>query len=276
MACCEDGSYLVFSDKNKYSLPEVAYRSPYKYEVTALECMRDGFKFLTRSQDNTMRLFDIRKLDRPSYTWFELNNNSLHTSICFSPDEKYILTGSSNTKNEPGCLHFINSIDYSEIARVPLTDNKVTALVWNERVNQLFVGVGNTIRVFFDPKLSKGGVMHCIGRGYKKVTADDVQYERPIMTPHALPMFNKDSRYKRKNMETVRTDSKLSSKPEMPLTGPGKGGKVAGPTTITQNLMRLVHSIDYSNREDPVEAIKRYAKEAEENPVYIDTAYKVT
>ena len=40
--------------------------------------------------------------------------------------------------------------------------------------------------------------------------------------------------------------------------------------------MRLVHSIDYSNRDDPVEAIKRYAKEAEENPVYIDTAYKVT
>lgn len=276
IAASEDGSYFVFSDKNRYSSHEQVYRSPYKFEVTSLLCFKDGHRFLSRNQDNTMKLFDIRKFDRPVHTWYELYNNHSHTGICFSPDEKYIVTGSSNSKTAPGCLHFIDTHTSEEITRVPLIDNKVTAVVWSEVLNQLFVGAGNTVKCFFDPKLSSQGVMSCIGRGFKKVTADNVQYARPIMTPHALPIFSKDDRHKRKNMETIRTDKKLSQKPEMPLTGPGKGGKVAGPTTITQNLMRIVHSIDYSRREDPVEAIKRMAAAAEANPEFIDNAYQHT
>lgn len=276
IAACEDGSLFVFSDKNSYSAPELTYRGPYKFEVTSLACYRDGFQFLSRCQDNTMRLYDLRRFDRPVHTWYEMPNNHSHTGICLSPDEKYILTGSSNTKNDPGCLYFIQSCDYETIAKVPLIDNKVTAVHWNEALNQIFVGAGNSIKAFYNPKISQGGVMHCVGRGVKKVTADDVDYDRPIMTPHALPMFNNNDRYKRKNMENVRTDAKISSKPEMPLVGPGKGGKIAGSTTITQHLMKTVHSIDNSRREDPVEAVLRYAKEAEENPVFVDNAYKYT
>lgn len=272
----EDGSYQIFSDKNKYAEPELVLRSPYKYEVTSLLGFRDGYRFLTRSQDNTMRLFDIRKFDRPAYTWFELNNNHQHTDMCFSPDEKYIVTGSSNTKTRPGCLHFFDSTTYEDLATVPLIDNKVTALRWVPGLNQLFVGAGNSVKCFFDPKLSHGGVLNCVGKNARKQTADDVQYERPIMTPHALPMFQKDDKYKRKNMETIRTEAKLSSKPEMPLTGPGRGGKVAGPTTITQHLMRTVHAIDSTKREDPVEAIRRFANAAKANPVFVDNAYKET
>ena len=276
IAASEDGSYFVFSDKNRYSSPELVYRSPYKLEVTSLLCYDDGHQFLARCQDNTMKLFDIRKFDRPSYTWYELYNNHPHTSMCFSPDKKLIVTGSSNTKTHPGCLHFIDSKNFEEITRVPLIDDKVTAVVWHEALNQLFVGAGKTVKVFFDPHLSKNGVMNCMGKGFKKFTADDVEYERPIMTPHALPIFNKDARHKRKNMENIRTDNKLSSKPEMPITGPGKGGKVAGPTTITQNLMRIVHAIDSTRKQDPVEAVRRNAGAAEANPMFIDNAYKET
>ena len=276
VAAGEDGSYFVFSERNKYHMPELTYRSPYKHEVTSLLCYDDGYQFLSRVQDNTLRLFDVRRLDRPVHSWYEMNNNHSHTGMCFSPNREFIVTGSSNTKNEPGCLHFIRTNGYEEIARVPLIDNKVTAVNWNPKLNQLFVGVGVSIRAFYDPKMSNGGVMHCVGRGFKKITADDMHYERPIMTPHALAMFNNDEKHKRRNMETIRTEAKLSRKPEMPLTGPGRGGKVAGPTTITQHLMRTVHSIDYNRREDPVEAIKRFAEEAEANPVFVDNAYKLT
>lgn len=276
IAAGEDGSYFIFNGNNKTHVHDLVYRSPYKLEVTNLLGFQDGYRFLSRNQDNTMKMFDIRKFERPVHTWYELYNNHSHTGMCFSPDEKYILTGSSNTKTSPGCLHFIDSKSLEEITRVPLIDNKVTAVVWSSVLNQIFVGAGNTVKAYFDPKISHNGVMHCVGRGFKKITADDFQYTKPIMTPHALAIFNKDERYKRKNMETIRTDNKLSSKPEMPLTGPGKGGKVAGPTTVTQNLMRVVYSTDLGRREDPVEALKRQAAAAEANPVFIDNAYKVT
>lgn len=276
VAASEEGSYFIFNGNNKTRFHDLVYRSPYKFEVTSLLCYQDGHHFLSRCQDNTMKLFDIRRFERPVYTWYELYNNHSHTGMCFSPDEKYILTGSSNTKTSPGCLHFIDTKSFDEITRVPLIDNKVTAVVWNSVLNQIFVGAGNSIKVFFDPKISQNGVMHCIGRGFKKVTADDFQYSKPIMTPHALPIFNKDERYKRKNMETIRTDAKLSSKPEVPLIGPGKGGKFAVSTTLTQNLMRVVYATNVERREDPVEAVKRHAAAAEANPVFIDTAYKET
>lgn len=78
-------------------------------------------------------------------------------------------------------------------------------------------------------------------------------------------------------MEKVRiNDPKLSMKPQMPHQGPGRNGRFSGSTTITQHLMKNVHMVQQELIEDPVEAIMRFAKEAEENPEYIDQAYRET
>jgi WD repeat-containing protein 70 len=101
----------------------------------------------------------------------------------------------------------------------------------------------------------------------KNWTPEDYTYARPVLTPHALPMFNNDHKYRRKNMEKIRVNEpKLSLKPEMPLKGVGRNGKLAGATTITQHLMRNVHMVNENKREDPVEALLRFKKEADENP----------
>lgn len=277
LAAGQDGSYFVFSNKNKYSSAEITYRSPYKMEVTAIQPFRDNVKFLARCQDNTMRLFDIRRLDRPVHTWYELPNNSPNTGVCLSPDEKYIVTGTSNTRNSPGCLAFFDTAASEEIARVPIMDNKITAVKWEPNLNQLYVGAGPSIKVFYDPELSHGGIMNSVVRELRKVTADDMKYEAPIMTPYALPMFNNDQRYRRKNLEQIRGDSKASRKPEVPLTGAGKGGKIAnGPTTITQLVIRTAWSQDMSHKEDPIQAIMKHAEQSKAGAMYIDRAYQLT
>lgn len=277
LAATQDGSYFVYSSKNKYSSAEITYRSPYKFEVTAIQPFSDNQRFLARCQDNTMRLFDIRKLDRPAYTWYELPNNSPNTGVCLSPDERYIVTGTSNTKNTPGCLAFFDLNSSEEIARVPIMDNKITAVHWEPQLNQLYVGAGPTIKVFYDPQLSRGGIMKSVVRDARRITDDDMQYEAPIMTPYALPMFNTDHRYKKKNLELIRGDAKQSKKPEVPLTGAGKGGKVAnGPTTITQLVIRTAWAQDTSHKEDPVASLYKHAEASKANAMYIDRAYKVT
>lgn len=64
--------------------------------------------------------------------------------------------------------------------------------------------------------------------------------------------------------------------PDRPLNGPGKGGKVAGATTLIQHVLKSLHKVDQAKIQDPVEAVRRNAKKAALNPEYVDHAYKLT
>ena len=63
------------------------------------------------------------------------------------------------------------------------------------------------------------------------------------------------------------------NKPEQPLQGPyGKAGRFASGGTYAQYIMK--HTIKNTMRdEDPREALLSRAKEAEENPLFVATAY---
>ncbi len=79
----------------------------------------------------------------------------------------------------------------------------------------------------------------------RKVTIEDMSdaLAAPyIMTPHALPMYrdlDPGNGTKRKR-EKERMDPKKSRRPELPVTGPGKGGRVGASATqhVVQNLVR--------------------------------------
>lgn len=278
LVACQDGSYQVFCGRNRFTRPVHLCRTPYNCEITSLDFFEDNMRFVSRGQDNTMRLFDLRKFERPVYSWYELENNHEKTAVVVSPDQKYLLTGTSNTKTVPGCLVITDVQSCEELTRIPLSiDGKVTCINWNKKLNQIFVGAGKIVKAFFNPKISNNGVILSLSRKDKEWKPDHYQYQRPIFTPHALPLFNNDDRFKRDTREKFRTlEPELSNKPELPLTGPGRGGKVAGATTITQHLMRTVHQVDHSKREDPIEALRRQQEDAEKNPEFINHAYKNT
>ena len=178
----------------------------------------------------------------------------------------------------PSCLVFFEMDEMNEITRVPISETgKVTCVNWNEKLNQIFIGAGSEIIGYYNPKISKDGAMLCVGKKKREWQPEDYKYARPVLTPHALPMFNKDHKHRRKNMENIRkTEPKLSMKPDQPHQGPGKSGRVSQANTITQHLMRNVHMLHQDKIEDPVQALLRFKKEAEENPEYVDHAYKDT
>lgn len=63
-----------------------------------------------------------------------------------------------------------------------------------------------------------------------------------IITPHALPMFRDGEivRGSKRKREKDRMDPRKSKRPELPVTGPGRGGRVGASATqhVVQNLVR--------------------------------------
>ena len=63
-----------------------------------------------------------------------------------------------------------------------------------------------------------------------------------IITPHALPMFRDGeiARGTKRKREKDRMDPRKSKRPELPVTGPGRGGSVGASATqhVVQNLVR--------------------------------------
>lgn len=86
-----------------------------------------------------------------------------------------------------------------------------------------------------------------------------------IITPHALPMFRdgEEVRGGKRKREKERMDPKKSRRPELPVHGPGKGGRVGASATqhVVQNLFR-----DTTRDVDPREALLAYADVAENDP----------
>ena len=104
-----------------------------------------------------------------------------------------------------------------------------------------------------------------------------------IITPHALPMFQDDNRDHKKARREARADPLRSPhKPEQVMNGPGTGGKLAIGnqqallSTMSGGVSGLGGTKDkiaMFKAEDPREEILKYAKIAEEEPLFVTPVY---
>ena len=104
------------------------------------------------------------------------------------------------------------------------------------------------ISVLYSAATSINGAKLLANKGpARKVTIEDMSdalAAPTILTPHALPMFREaeqsQNRGSKRRREKERMDPRKSRKPEMPVTGPGKGGRVGASATqhVVQNLVR--------------------------------------
>ncbi|KAI8353169.1 WD40-repeat-containing domain protein [Mortierella sp. GBAus27b] len=243
-------------------------------ETSGITFSRDGRRLLTRGGDDTVKLWDARNLKSPIAVAEDLATLNSETNVIFSPDERLILTGTGVRKNEGfGKIVMMNSDTLEVVRTMSVTQSSVVKVLWHDKLNQIVAGnADGSVRVFYDPEVSVKGAKLCASKAPKKRAVDDYEIDRPIITPHALPMFKEEKiRSNKRKQEKMRNDPMASHRPELPLTGPGRGGKV-GHSTIQHVLTDFVK--DTTREEDPRAALLKYADVVSKDPQWITPAYK--
>lgn len=95
--------------------------------------------------------------------------------------------------------------------------------------------------VLYDPTLSERGALVCVARAPRKKSVDDFEINPVIHNPHALPLF-RDQPSRKRQREKILKDPMKSHKPELPMTGPGFGGRVGASkgSLLTQYLLKVM------------------------------------
>lgn len=177
----------------------------------------------------------------------------------------------------------------------------------------MFATVGDkkegATHILYDPCISKRGALVCVARAPRKRSVDDFVIQPVIHNPHALPLF-RDQPSRKRQREKALKDPIMSHKPELPVTGPGHGGRVGTTkgSLLTQYLLKVKFShqinifaffllsildMEHVDKcinglqqggmiketwmdEDPREAILKYADAASKDPKFIAPAYADT
>lgn len=281
VAGVQDGTIHVWDTKKPFVHPTFLLKNAHTNgsDTSCLKFSYDSNIFISRGGDDTMKMWDLRNFKKPVNVALNLPNAFLTTSCFFSPDERLIATGTSVRKGQgDGKLVFYEKTTFRKVYEYSVTDASAVNCLWHPKLNQIFVGCGNgRVKVFFDPERSTRGAILCVGKAKKKNEIRDMQLPPRIITPHALPMFREaqGGATMKKVKDKQRADPIKSRKPETPLAGAGKGGRVASGISLSQFVSKnlAVKNLDDSN---PRESILRHAKEAAENPFWVSPAYSKT
>lgn len=159
-----------------------------------------------------------------------------------------------------------------------ITKGSVIRLAWPSRINQIFASTSTgEVHVLYSPTSSEKGAVLAASRAPRRRRELDEEFDptsMPIITPHALPMFKEANPYEvgdagvatKRKRENVRNNAVKSHKPDVPVRGPGHGGRVG--EAANKYLVR--DQID-TRSEDPRAALLKYANEADNVNKVFDT-----
>ncbi|RVX19374.1 WD repeat-containing protein 70 [Vitis vinifera] len=281
-----DGSIQLWNLKPGWgSRPDIHVERGHSDDITGLKFSSDGRILLSRSFDGSLKVWDLRQMKKPLQVFEDLPNHYAQTNVAFSPDEQLILTGTSVERESTngGLLCFYDRAKLELVSRVGISPTcSVVQCAWHPKLNQIFVTAGDKSQggthVLYDPTLSERGALVCVARAPRKKSVDDFEAKPVIHNPHALPLFREQPSRKRQR-EKILKDPIKSHKPELPITGPGFGGRVGSTkgSLLTQYLLKQGGLIKETwMEEDPREAILKYADVAANDPKFIAPAYAQT
>ncbi|KAK2986347.1 hypothetical protein RJ640_026611 [Escallonia rubra] len=281
-----DGSIQIWNLKPGWgSRPDIYVAQCHSDDITCLKFSSDGRILLSRSFDGSLKVWDLRKMKESLRVFEDLPNNYAQTNIVFSPDEQLFLTGTSVERDSTtgGLLCFYDRTKLDLVSRVGISPTcSVVQCAWHPKLNQIFATAGDKkqggTHILYDPSLSERGALVCVARAPRKKSIDDFQPQPVVHNPHALPLF-RDQPSRKRQREKALKDPLKSHKPEIPMTGPGHGGRVGTTkgSLLTQYLLKQGGMIKETwMDEDPREAILKYADVAAKDPKFIAPAYSQT
>ncbi|XP_057438470.1 uncharacterized protein LOC130730471 [Lotus japonicus] len=281
-----DGSIQIWNIKPGWgSRPDIHIEKSHEDDITGLTFSSDERILLSRSFDGSLKVWDLRKTKDALKVFEDLPNNYAQTNIAFSPDEQLFFTGTSVERESTtgGLLCFFDRLNLDLVSRVGIAPtSSVIRCSWHPKLNQIFATVGDKSQggthILYDPTISEKGALVCVARAPRKKSVDDFEAKPAIHNPHALPLF-RDQPSRKRQREKILKDPLKSHKPELPMNGPGFGGRVGTSqgSLLTQYLLKQGGMIKETwMEEDPREAILKYADVAKKDPKYIAPAYAET
>ncbi|XP_062334484.1 WD repeat-containing protein 70 [Osmerus eperlanus] len=279
-AGCQDGTIQIW-DRNLSVHTKFHCRQAHDpgSDPSCLAFSYDGTTLASRGGDDTLKTWDIRSFKKPLNVATGLATVFSMTDCCFSPDDKLLVTGTSVKKDEGnGKLVFFDRTSFQKVYEIEVTNASVVRCLWHPKLNQIMVGTANGLaKVYYDPVKSHRGAKLCVVKSQRKERIAETLTQDYIITPHALPMFREArQRSTRKQLEKDRLDPMKSHKPEPPVSGPGRGGRVAAHGGTLSSFIVKNIALDKTDDSNPRAAILRHAKEASENPYWVAPAYKET
>ncbi|CAK5280130.1 unnamed protein product [Mycena citricolor] len=220
--------------------------------------------------DDTVKLWDLRAFKKPLATKTNLPTLYPHANAVFSPDDKYVVTGAGlPAKGNKGELVFLSKNGLELVKSVEMDSTPVKVL-WHSKINQIVTGLANgEISVLYSPFTSLNGAKLLANKGPpRKRTIEDLSdaLAAPVIQiPGESTSFKEGDgliRTNKRKRDNDRLDPRKARRPELPVSGPGRGGRVGASATqhVVQNLVR-----DTTRDEDPREALLKYAH-TESNP----------
>uniref|UniRef100_G3PXI4 WD repeat-containing protein 70 n=1 Tax=Gasterosteus aculeatus aculeatus TaxID=481459 RepID=G3PXI4_GASAC len=273
-AGCQDGTIQIW-DRNLSVHTKFHCRQAHVpgSDTSCLSFSYDGRTLASRGGDDTLKMWDIRNFKKP------VNVATGLTDCCFSPDDRLLLTGTSVKKDGGnGKLVFFDRVSFQKVYEIEVTNASVVRCLWHPKLNQIMVGTSNGLaKVYYDPVKSHRGAKLCVVKSQRKERQAETLTQDYIITPHALPMFREArQRSTRKQLEKDRLDPRKSHKPEPPVSGPGRGGRVAAHGGTLSSFIVKNIALDKTDDSNPRQAILRHAKEASDNPYWVAPAYTQT
>lgn len=274
-AGCNDGSIMIWDTRRKFITTSACIKNAHLKgsEITGIDFSYSGSsKICSRSEDESCKLWDTRNLKQPLSTRSGLNTLYSTTNCAFSPDDRFVITATSFTKQNPGELLFLDGSDLTTKSSINGPENaSIIRSQWHPKINHIGYSCSNgTIFVAYDRERSLGGCSSSgasLNRGKKrKVYMSQVSTAssiKKIITPHALPMFREDQTA---SFAKIRQNPKKSYKPEVPIAGASQGGRIkpAGSTLSSYIARNIAKPVD-NNGLDIRERILRHAEEAEKD-----------
>uniref|UniRef100_A0A3B3Q5B9 WD repeat-containing protein 70 n=1 Tax=Paramormyrops kingsleyae TaxID=1676925 RepID=A0A3B3Q5B9_9TELE len=279
-AGCQDGTIQIW-DRNLSVHTKFHCRQAHApgSDTSCLTFSYDGTTLASRGGDDTLKTWDIRNFKKPLNSASDLPSFFPMTDCSFSPDDQLLVTGTSVRKGEGnGKLVFFHRASFQKVYEIEVFDSSAVRCLWHPKLNQIMVGTSNGLaKVYYDPVKSQRGAKLCVVKNKRKERHAETLTQDYIITPHALPMFREArQRSTRKQLEKDRLDPVRSHKPEPPVSGPGRGGRVAAHGgTLSSYIVKNI-ALDKTDDSNPREAILRHAKAATNDPYWIAPAYAKT
>ena len=181
--------------------------------VTSLRWSYDGQYLASRSTDHTLKLWDIRKFKEPLSEFSGLHNRYSMTDVTFSPDDRFLVTGTSTRKKTPenaddptnvGSLYFFNRNNLAQPeGQIQVSDSaSVIRTLWHTKLNQIMCTTSNgLVKIFYDTIQSKQGAVLFANKEPRKKKANDFFINMNIINPHALPLYRQE---RVRNLSVIR------------------------------------------------------------------------